>query len=72
MKKIFFKLVALVAGKFLAKRFGYGYRRGYGAPYYGADYDPYYRGYRPYQRGFFKPYKYKKKKSKLKKLMDMF
>lgn len=58
MKKILFKLLALLVGRLLAKRFGYG------RPYYPAHYDPYYRG------GFFKPYKYKKKKSWRKKLLD--
>ncbi|WP_299433158.1 hypothetical protein [uncultured Meiothermus sp.] len=70
MKRILFKLIALVVGKFLARRFGY--RGGYGTPYNDAGYDPYYRGYRPYQGGFFKPYKYKKKKSRFKKLKDIF
>lgn len=68
--KILFKLLAFVVGKFLAKRSGYP--GGYGTPYYDAHYDPYYRGYRPYHGGFFKPYQYKKKKSRLKKLKQMF
>lgn len=68
MKRILFKLLALLAGKFLAKRFGHGRHRGYDAPYY--DHDPYYRGDRPYQGGFFKPHKYKRRKRKSKKLMD--
>jgi len=63
MKKLLFKLLALVVGRFLAKRSGY--RGGYGTPYNTANYDPYYRG------GFIKPYR-KKKKSKLKKLIDKF
>ena len=73
MKKILFKILLAVAGKFLAKRFGYGKYSGYQSTGYG--YDPYFgsRNYdASYRGGFFKPYKYKRKKSKLKKLIDFF
>ena len=71
MKKILFKILLAVAGKFLAKRFGFRRYGGHNSPGYG--YDPYYGGGHnaPYRGGFFKPYKYKKK-NKFKKLKDLF
>jgi hypothetical protein len=68
MKRILFKLLALLVGKFLARRFGHTRHRGYDARYY--DQDPYSQGYPPYQGGFFQPYKYRRKKSKFRRLMD--